>query len=946
MVVTALGTGTGAAGTYTVSNTNAGSYSGTGSAALAGTLGSSGSPVNIFAFTGFYYYGAVASTNPSGGSVTALPRANQGDFVSVFGTGQVGAPYGAYKDGWGGTIGNVAMLYGVLPQTTGGAPSTASLASLCKKTTDIQSFAAANGMTVNSLYRLNDFSIYGNSGYATVQGYVTNSTGTNATLNVIGSPIFGSLTAAGSVTAKLTGVGLSVSSPPTVALTGSSATTYAITPNTTAAVGSSGSPVTFSLGAFAPMTPLQSSTFTGYIDNAGSVPTLHVTALPTTPAGAAAAFTGSLTSSFTGSTNGTTTLTVTSPTNAATAPVIGVGTQIQTTIGTVLATVQSQLTSTAASGVLGLAGTYQLNTSVASASGTFYGTGPLPAGPATLTVMSGLTGSLNTGQYVTDGGASLTAQPLLIMGGGSGSSWSVAGNYYPSIVNDATMVASLSSIVPGTYVQNSAITTPVKVLSYQGPCSITGAIANNNGGLGCYTLSASPNAAGTVGSSGSPVTLTAGSISDGGAIAPGLALTIKDQGPGITFPVTPSTISCSGFGSCTGTGSLYLTGTYDTSVLGGSPTGIQAQVSLSAGGPPVPGCSACAWTSLTGYSATLSSGTVYNWAGSAINIPANSAPLFVSVRAANGTAYATLPNSIKVGLPFEGYGQGQFGAFPSTQSGFNWSYFAGLWGSIARHSAYSGNEQFLQGPPITGAFVPSQSTSIAGDRFGITGLGNPLSEGVGTFEQLLTNAFGWPASFTDMTHDGVGNLIMTLGNVTQTQTVGVGNGSSTTWCSASKFCAEPSGGDSTSADLQRRRLDRRAIYGIGGDLERRLDAHSWVDHDERRAHARHGALGCGDHRVADAGQLHLELRQRDGDCGGKFTMDAEREPRDHFERGDARRLPADRRNAMADVQFPDGRWRNAPLRPRGLRIRNHQGGDVQAQRQRDSRLPRQPDLRL
>ena len=119
------------------------------------------------------------------------------------------------------------MLYGVLPQTIGGVPATTALASLCKKTTDIQSFAAANGMTVNSLYRLNDFSIYGDSGYATIQGYLTNTTGTNATLNVIGSPIFGSLTAAGSVTAKLTGVGLSVSSPPTIPLTGSSATTYA-----------------------------------------------------------------------------------------------------------------------------------------------------------------------------------------------------------------------------------------------------------------------------------------------------------------------------------------------------------------------------------------------------------------------------------------------------------------------------------------------------------------------------------------------------------------------------------------------------------------------------------------------------------------------------------------------------------------------------------------------
>ena len=39
------------------------------------------------------------------------------------------------------------------------------------------------------------------------------------------------------------------------------------------------------------------------------------------------------------------------------------------------------------------------------------------------------------------------------------------------------------------------------------------------------------------------------------------------------------------------------------------------QVSQTAGGPPISGCTACAWTNLTGYSATLSSGTVWKWSG-------------------------------------------------------------------------------------------------------------------------------------------------------------------------------------------------------------------------------------------------------------------------------------------------------------------------------------------
>jgi hypothetical protein len=60
---------------------------------------------------------------------------------------------------------------------------------------------------------------------------------------------------------------------------------------------------------------------------------------------------------------------------------------------------------------------------------------------------------------------------------------------------------------------------------------------------------------------------------------------------------------------------------------------------------------------------------------------------------------------------------------------------------------------------------------------------------VGAFEQPMSNAFGWPTSFVNMTHDGIGNLLMTLGDVAQTQTVAVGDGTKTAWCSAAKYCA-------------------------------------------------------------------------------------------------------------------------------------------------------------
>ena len=45
------------------------------------------------------------------------------------------------------------------------------------------------------------------------------------------------------------------------------------------------------------------------------------------------------------------------------------------------------------------------------------------------------------------------------------------------------------------------------------------------------------------------------------------------------------------------------------------------------------------------------------WSGNLVNIPAGG-PYWVSFRAANGTSYATLPNSILVGATIAGFGEG------------------------------------------------------------------------------------------------------------------------------------------------------------------------------------------------------------------------------------------------------------------------------------------------
>jgi hypothetical protein len=530
-------------------------------------------------------------------------------------------------------------------------------------------------------------------------------------------------------------------------------------------VGSSGSPITMAAGAWKPALPTASNSFNGYISGS----TLNVTSIGT--GSGYASFTGSLYTSFTASISTAGVLTVSSPTSGGS--VIGVGTTI-TGAGVPTGEVVTSL----GTGV-GINGTYNVSPAPGSAvaSEAMYGGGTL-AGQATTLIVSGVTGTISGGMVVTDGGASLTGPPLLLTGG-SCTVCAIAPTYYPAIANDTTMVGTLTTLIPGQYVAATGIATPVKILSYQGACGVSGAY---NGGPGCYTLSNSAN--GSIGSSGSPVALTSTSISDGGAIAPGPALTIHDLGPGVTFPVT--SYGSGSFGSySSGTGSLRLSGTFDTSVLGGAPSTIQAQVSTTAGGPPISGCAACAWTALSGYSATLSSGTVFNWCGQALSIPAGG-PYYVSVRAANGTAYATMPNLIKVGLIFNFWGEGQLGSIIGGLGGTGLSYVNFLWGLVQPSGLDTG-------PPVIGNYAPAQTNMVAGDRFGVTGASAPpLAEGIGNFEQGLANAFGWPAGIINGERDGTGTGPQTQGNIVQTQTVGVGNASAATWCSATIFCSNAS----------------------------------------------------------------------------------------------------------------------------------------------------------
>lgn len=768
--ITQYGTGVLNNGTY---QTNAGGAVVSQTMTNTGAMWSSGTPGALTAISGFYYSWAGVS---GGATIAATKRtsASLNDLVNVIGAGAATITPFSTK-GWGGAIGNVGMLYGPFPMASDSTPSATAMASLCKKTTTIPAFATANSMTVNSLYELNDIGIFGDSSVADFHGH----TATNQL--TIDSTETGSTVAIPAGT-KITGPGL----PAGLTVSSGSASPYTLSTS----VGTVASEA-MKAGAWGPATPVASSTVSGYIDGSPAT-TLHVTALQT--ASGSATFTGSLTSEWTAAVAATTGVMTISAVSGGGGvcpglnciAAIGVGTLIDAAPGTT-AFPQGQLKVVSLGTGAGAAGTYNVvNVSggapptAAISSQLMDGSGVLPAGPTTLNTSGTITGTIAIGQYLTDGGVSITGQPLLITAG-SGTKWTVNANYYPAISADTGLVASLSTIIPGEYIRNAALTTPVKILAFNpGPCTSVTTAAILNGGLGCYTLSNSTN--GAQGSSGSPLTLVGTTITDGGAIAPGPALTILDQGPNASFPLT-------NIGA--GTGGLALSGTYDSPTLGGTPTSIQVLVSNSAGGPALTGCTPCNWGTLTG---SISGGS---WSGSISGIPAGG-PYSISVRAANGTAYATLPSTVRIGVVVDFWGEGSVNGITTSSTGGWWfSFYSGLWGKtslLSQFSGASGSSSYLVVP--IGNFLPAQGYSVAGDRFGVNGTasGAVLPEGLGNLEQTMGNASGWPMNFLDESRDGIGIAPFVTGNVTQTETIDVGDGTKKIWCSQATLCPGASGG--------------------------------------------------------------------------------------------------------------------------------------------------------
>ena len=587
--VVALLTGSGASGsTYSV---DVSQTAAAGTITAAGTLFSSGTPGVIFAAPTFYQTIAPSATLP--GAVTPIAQGSlggiSGDFINELGSLN-NTVITTQDTTWPGAEANTGMLWGQFPLTTSGAPDTTQLANICKKTEDVQTFvqaqtAGGNTMSVQSLYRMNDVGIWGDSSDATITGYVTAGSfpSTSATLNVV-STTFGSLAlSTGTQTAKLTGLGLPVATPVTIPLTTSSSATYAITGTVLAAIGSSGSPVTFEVGQFSPATPVLSNVVTGYIDQGGpgSSGLLHITGI--TPG---ATFTNAFPSTqFTATINNCSPTCATSTTAGnslgVTLPVYGtgvnpalsIGSTISANVGTSIGTPTVTAQTATPSLNNGYQGTYTISGSAQLvASEIMQATGPL-AGMADHLNYSSVSGTPVSRMVITDGNVNISpTSPIALLGSAGTNSFNTIPNYYQPTIGPETMYGSFMKANPGQYVLGNDATSKGELLA---PVEITGiqtlapagCPTNGNPICGTYFLS---NALNTVGSSGSPVSLLLTSATGGGSLDPGPALKIRDQGPGVMF--VTSAQSCTSYGNCTGSGPVNLSGTFDTSVLGGMPS--------------------------------------------------------------------------------------------------------------------------------------------------------------------------------------------------------------------------------------------------------------------------------------------------------------------------------------------------------------------------------------
>jgi hypothetical protein len=162
----------------------------------------------------------------------------------------------------------------------------------------------------------------------------------------------------------------------------------------------------------------------------------------------------------------------------------------------------------------------------------------------------------------------------------------------------------------------------------------------------------------------------------------------------------------------------------------------------------------------------------------------------VSVRAANGTAYATMQNFVTVGATFDYQGEGNAGAyFSGGATGTQNTIITGV-NSVGSET----NAAVAVYGPTIGPFSSHNkyridyTAPIPANRFTQQSTG-VLAEGATNFNQAFFNASGgMGVGENNQVFPGISSMVAFLGNQPQTQTIGIGNGSQAAFCSSSIYC--------------------------------------------------------------------------------------------------------------------------------------------------------------
>jgi hypothetical protein len=248
----------------------------------------------------------------------------------------------------------------------------------------------------------------------------------------------------------------------------------------------------------------------------------------------------------------------------------------------------------------------------------------------------------------------------------------------------------------------------------------------------------------------------------------GAALTINDAGPYATYPVA--------LGGSTGT--IKLSGTYNTGLLGGAPANIQAQISTTPGGSAISGCGGtCAWANVTGQ--TIAGGV---WSSSIAAVPPGG-PYYVSIRASNGTSYVVNSDPVYVGLVIGVVGQSEIGTlFLSSYTGNTLQVPAGLQATIVGQTDQATNVGLKPGltVAVAGANWPTANVGITPvTQYTMPGgSSNTASDGAAALiNSLYVLSGGWPIQIVNLSLNGTPSDQWALDGSTLTATATLGGSS-------------------------------------------------------------------------------------------------------------------------------------------------------------------------